>query len=165
VRWHISHRFDPAALPLADRHYNRQKPGTPQFVPPGKCIVLLTEDADALWVSSWPMREYTKHEWAGAWVNTLFRNESPHLSSELILEAISATRSIWTPPDLGIITFVDADEVESRNPGYCYECAGFERVGYTKVNGLHAWQLTPDKMPEPELAHGGQYEFIQAEDI
>ena len=33
--WSVSHRADPAALRIADRHYNRQKPGTPQFVPPG----------------------------------------------------------------------------------------------------------------------------------
>lgn len=45
--WHLSHRFDPRAVAIADRHYNRQKPGTPQFVPPGRCKVLLTENADA----------------------------------------------------------------------------------------------------------------------
>jgi len=41
------------ARPLADRHYNRQKIGAPQFVPPGRCVVLLTEQATALWVTSW----------------------------------------------------------------------------------------------------------------
>jgi len=46
--WTLSHRFDRRALPLADRHYNRQKPGTSQFVPPGRCIVLLTPKATAL---------------------------------------------------------------------------------------------------------------------
>ena len=25
MRWHLSHRADRAALPIADRHYNRQK--------------------------------------------------------------------------------------------------------------------------------------------
>lgn len=160
MRWHVSTRSDPRALPLADRHYNRQKPGTPQFVPPGRCLVLLTEEADALWVTSWPLAEYTKHEWAGAWVNSLFRNESEHLSSELILEAVAATRHYWPDvPDLGLITFVDADEIESRNPGYCYECAGFKRVGYTKINGLHAWQMTPNEMPDADPAHGSNYKL------
>jgi hypothetical protein len=37
----LSHRADHRALPLADRHYNRQKPGTPQFVPPGRCMGML----------------------------------------------------------------------------------------------------------------------------
>ena len=67
MRWALSHRFDARALPLADRHYNRQKVGSPQFVPPGRCLVLLTEDARALWVTSWPFAEFTKHAWAGAW--------------------------------------------------------------------------------------------------
>jgi hypothetical protein len=44
----VSHRADRRALPLADRHHNHQKAGMPQFVPPGCCLVLLTEDADAI---------------------------------------------------------------------------------------------------------------------
>ncbi len=98
MHWHRSDRFNPRALPLADRHYNRQKIGTPQFVPPGRCEVFLTAPADALWVTSWPFAEYTKHAWAGAWVNSLFRNESAVLSSELITAAVALTRAIWTPP-------------------------------------------------------------------
>ena len=35
MNWTVSHRADPSAVKLADRHYNRQKPGTPQFVPHG----------------------------------------------------------------------------------------------------------------------------------
>lgn len=92
MRWLLSHRADPRALPLADRHYNRQKIGSPQFVPPGRCLVLLTEEADALWVTSWPFEEYTKHAWAGAWVNSLFRSEASELSSEMIREAVAVTR-------------------------------------------------------------------------
>lgn len=52
-------------------------------------------------------------------------------------------------PELGFITFVDTDEVESENPGYCYQCAGWERVGHTK-GGLVALQLIPEKVPAPE---------------
>lgn len=37
--WALSHRADARALPIADRHYNRQKIGSPQFVPPGRCVV------------------------------------------------------------------------------------------------------------------------------
>lgn len=58
--WRRSDRADPAALILADRHYSRQKPGTPQFVQPGRCLVLVTEDRTALWVTSWPFAEYVK---------------------------------------------------------------------------------------------------------
>ena len=44
----VSHRADRRALPLADRHDNHQKVGMPWLVPPGCCLVHLTEDADAI---------------------------------------------------------------------------------------------------------------------
>lgn len=146
-RWSLSHRFDPDALPLADRHYNRRAVGSPQFVPPGRCVVLLADKA--LWVTSWPFAEYVKHAWAGAWVNSLFRNEGAGLSSELIREAIAATRAIWPePPPLGFITFVDAEKTRrKRDPGRCYRRAGFSHVGFT-AGGLYAFQLLPADMPE-----------------
>lgn len=152
----VSHRADPRAVALADRHYNRQKIGTPQFVPPGRCFVLTTPEADAVWVTSWPFAEYVKHAWAGAWVNSIFRNESRHLSSELIREAIAATRTEWEPPALGIITFVDAGKVRrKRDPGRCYIKAGFKRVGFT-AGGLVALQMLPAEMPEAEAARRSQ---------
>jgi hypothetical protein len=133
---------------IADRHYNRQKPGTPQFVPPGACLVFLADGA--LWTSSWPKPEYVKHRWPGAWVNSLFRKEVPGLASEFILEAISATRWYWPDiPELGMVTFVDPDKVESKNPGYCYLMAGFERDGETQ-GGLLAFRMRPERMPDPE---------------
>ncbi len=154
--WKLSHRFDPMAVKIADRHYNRQKIGTPQFVPPGRCIVLIGDGFNALWVTSWPFAEYTKHEWAGAWVNTLFRNESDRLSSELILQAIAATRCFWEPPELGIITFINSKKIRSTNPGYCYLMAGFKKVGRSKMHGLYALQMLPEDMPEPEYPIGWQ---------
>jgi hypothetical protein len=152
MRWCMSDRADPAALILADRHYNRQKIGTPQFVPPGRCLVLLSACGKALWVTSWPFAEYVKHAWAGAWVNSLFRNEGAGLSSELIREAIAATRSFWADvPDLGMVTFVDAGKTRrKRDPGRCYRKAGFTHVGETK-GGLVALQMQPAAMPEPML--------------
>lgn len=148
----LSDRGDPRALPLADRHYNRQKPGTSQFVPPGRCLVLLTRDASALWVTSWPFAEFTRHRWGGAWVNSLFRRESgPSKASELIIAAVAVTRWYWPEvPALGMVTFVDASEVErKREPGRCYKLAGFERDGETK-GGLLAWRMKPERMPEAE---------------
>ena len=151
--WNLSHRADPAALLIADRHYNRQKIGTPQFVPPGRCLVLLCEGA--LWVTSWPFADYVRHAWPGAWVNSLYRKERTGQASTLIREAIAATRSIWTPPELGMITFVDPKHVKPTmvrgKPihGYCYLKAGFRHVGFTK-GGLWAWQMLPHEMPQPE---------------
>lgn len=90
--WWASWKADPAVVPIADRHYNRQKIGAAQFVPPGRALVLKLEDASAFWVTSWPFAEYTRHAWAGAWVCSAFRNESAHLSSALIRDAVAATR-------------------------------------------------------------------------
>lgn len=155
MSWLLSHRADKAALPLADRHYNRQKIGSPQFVPPGRCVVLREQRGMALWVTSWPFAQYVRHAWAGAWVNSLFRSEGAGLASELIREAVSITRSIWNPPPLGIVTFVDPKHVAPKMVrgqamyGYCYYKAGWKHVGFTK-GGLWAWQQLPDDMPEPQ---------------
>jgi len=149
--WQLSNRFDKTVLRLADAHYNRQKVGTPQFVPPGRCIVLKVGEyrPTALWVTSWPIAEYTHHDWAGAWVNSLFRRESGDLASKLIRQAIAITRYYWPPPPLGIITFIDSTKIRSCNPGCCYIKAGFKKVGRTKKNNLVALQMLPDEMPEP----------------
>jgi hypothetical protein len=150
--WHRSTRADPRALPLADRHYNRQKIGSPQFVPPGRCLVLLTEQADALWVTSYPIAEYVQHAWAGAMVCSLFRNEGALLSSDLIRAAVAATRAAWEPPPLGIVTFVDpAKTRRKRDPGRCYRRAGWSHVGET-AGGLVALQLLPECWPEARQA-------------
>jgi hypothetical protein len=150
LTWRLSHRFDPAALPLADRHYNRRKVGSPQFVPPGRNIVLLSDCERALWTTSWPFAKYVRHAWPGAWVNSLFRNEGAGLSSDLIREAVAVTRWRWPDvPDLGMVTFVDADKTRrKRDPGRCYRKAGFQHVGFTK-GGLWALQLVPEDMPDP----------------
>jgi hypothetical protein len=163
--WRASDRYDPAALPLADRHYNRQKPGTPQFVPPGRCLVLLTEDRSALWTTSWPFAEFVRHAWPGAWVNSLFRNEGNHLSSDLIRHAVAHTRARWpSVPELGIVSFVDPAKTEPKEvPGWCYRRAGWTHVGYT-AGGLWVFQQLPGRrigrrsepMPDPEPIPGSQ---------
>lgn len=119
-------------------------------MPPGRCLVLIA-DAPAVWVTSWPFAEYVKHEWAGAWVNSMFRKEGGgNLASDLIREAVAITRWRWPDvPSLGMVTFIDRSKVKAkRDPGYCYLQAGFERVGETK-GGLVALQLLPAAMPAP----------------
>jgi hypothetical protein len=153
--WVLSHRADPIAKRLADRHYNRQKPWTPQFVPPGSCLVLLTYEELAFWVTSAPIAQYVKHAWAGAWVCSAFRNESEHRASDLIRYAVAATKAHYgDPPPLGMITFIDRRKVKptivrgKSTWGYTYKRAGFEEVGETK-GGLLALQLLPDRMGPP----------------
>lgn len=157
MHWRLSWRADPRALPIANRHYNRQSPESDQFVPPGRCLVLLTPAADALWVTSWPFAQYTKHQWAGAWMNSLFRNEGPVLSSELIREAEAITRGqLGEPPCLGFVTFVDPDKIRrKRAPGRCYRRAGWHHVGFT-AGGLFAFQHLPHEMPTALNPPGSQ---------
>lgn len=154
--WRLSHRADPVAVGLADRHYSRQKPGTPQFVPPGRCLVLVTEDGQAVWVTSWPFAQYVKHAWAGAWVCSMFRNEGPHLSSELVRQAVAVTRWKWGDGPLphGMVTFIDEQKTREKEvAGWCYRRAKFKSAGRTK-GGLVALRLTPNRMPEALVPAG-----------
>lgn len=161
--WEKSWKADPRARDVADRHYNRQKPGTPQFVPPGRALVLYAENerGRAFWITSFPYAEYVRHAWAGAWVCSAFRNEGAGVASEMIREAVAATRAHFgDPPPLGMITFIDRRKVRptmihgAETWGRTYELAGFRPVGETK-GGLLALQLLPGDMPEPEAAHEG----------
>jgi hypothetical protein len=161
VKWWLSHRADAEVVPLADRHYNRQNIGSPQFAPPGRCLVLKTQPLDAFWITSWPFAEYVKHAWAGAWVCSAFRNEGPTLSSELIRGALACTLAHFgDPPDLGMVTFVNTDKVRrKRDWGRCYRKAGFVDCGKT-AGGLIALQLLPVNMPAPAMAKGSTMELI-----
>jgi len=160
VTWWRSHRADPDVAPLADRHYNRQKVGSPQFAPPGRCLVLKTRPVDAFWITSWPFAEFVRHAWAGAWVCSAFRNEGETLSSLLIRDAVAATRAEYgEPPTLGMITFVNRSHVRrKRDWGRCYRKAGFRLVGETQ-GGLVALQLLPEDMPEAVAALEPQREL------
>jgi len=102
-------------------------------------------------VTSWPFAEYVKHAWPEAWICSCFRNESEILSSELILQAVAATRSIWNNvPEMGMVTFVNPKKVRrKRDPGRCFLKAGFKKVGMTK-GGLIALQLLKEEMPAEE---------------
>lgn len=134
MRWMLSHRCDPRARVLADRHYSRQSIGAVGFVPPGRCLVLLAPTLDAYWVTSWPFAEYVKHDWAGAWICSAFRREGGERASDLIRDAVAATRWRWpSVPDLGMVTFIDPSKVRrKRDLGRCYRRVGFKECGETK---------------------------------
>lgn len=162
MRWALSNRADPLACAVADRHYNRQKPGTPQFVPPGRCVVLVTPFYRALWVTSWPFAEYVRHAWPGAWVCSCFRNEGGGRASELIIDAVAATRAVYgEPPALGMVTFIDRSKVRPTKVrgidtwGWTWRKAGFVDAGETK-GGLLALQLHPCDMPVAQYPLGAQ---------
>lgn len=151
--WNLSHRFDATAGALADRHYNRQKPGTPQFMPPGRCLVLLTPCVRALWGTSWP--KFVRHRWPGAWVCSVFRTEGAEPASCLIRSAVAATVARYgSAPDLGMVTFIDRRKVRPIKVrgfptwGRTWKLAGFREDGETQ-GGLMALRLHPEDMPEP----------------
>ena len=64
------------------------------------------------------------------WTCTIFRNESKHLSSYLILSAETYLRELdlGCGPD-GLLTYVWDAKVSSVNPGYCFKLAGWKRMG------------------------------------
>ena len=153
--WCLSTRADPAAKRLADRHYNRQNPHAAQFVPPGSCLVLLTPDATALWVTSAPIADYVQHAWAGAWVCSAFRSEGTARASDLIRAAVAATLAHYgAPPALGMVSFINRAHVRPTMVrgvptwGWTWRKAGFVDAGETK-GGLLALQLRPEAMPPP----------------
>lgn len=145
-KWIKSYRADPEIARLADRHYSRQRIGSKQFVPPGRCLVL--KSIKAFWVTSWPFKDYVRHNWTDAWICSAFRNEGPYLSSELIREAVGCTLGVFQEiPAEGMITFVNTKKVrKKRDWGRCFRKAGFKEVGKTK-SGLIVLQLSPQDMP------------------
>jgi hypothetical protein len=165
MRWCRSHRFDPAACRLADRHYNRQTIGAPQCAKTGSCLVLVSEDGRAYWITSWQQPQYVKHAWPDAWENSAFRREGGALASELIRQAVAATLAHYgDPPALGMITMIDRDQVRPTmvhgRPvwGWTYRKAGFVDAGETE-GGLLVLQLWPADMParvaaKPRSMHG-----------
>lgn len=95
---------------------------------------------------------YRKDQFAG-WINcALFRNEGPVLSSRLILEGDSLARAYFQRGRF--FTFVNAKMIESQNPGYCFQCAGYQRTGKTKGGLVILTKACPDGAWE-NLCPGG----------
>lgn len=121
---------------LRDRHYAGGIGGR-TVGQPGRRLAFVTFEGTAGWVSHWPDPQYVDHAFGDAYVCTLFRKEFDGPASPMIEDAIRRTEDRWgAPPSGGWLTFVDPNEVESPNPGYCFKCAGFVVVGRTKDRGL-----------------------------
>lgn len=125
-------KFDQRACALADRHYSRRKVGSPQFMPPGQTIVLLTEDAQSVfgWWRPHPTSGIKAMNGLDGWTCTIFRNEGKEISSELILAAEDFLHQsgLSIGPD-GLITYVFDSKIRSANPGYCFKLAGWRKTG------------------------------------
>lgn len=125
-------KFDPRAAALADRHYSRRKVGSPQFMPPGETVILLSPGSDAVfgWWRPHPSSGIVAMNGLDGWTCTIFRNESQQRSSDLILaaEEFLLDLGVTVGPD-GLITYVWDSRVSSQNPGYCFKRAGWRRTG------------------------------------
>lgn len=131
----VANRADRRCAALADRHYNRRAVGARQFVPPGKPLVLFRPGV--LWVTLAQLHQ--DHAWPGAWVCSIFRNETSWLSSALIRTAVDRTIAEWgpLPTPHRMITFVDAAKTAARRSrhagaGACFRHAGWSEIGRTK---------------------------------
>lgn len=130
--WRRVSKSERRACWLADRHYSRRKVGSPQFMPPGQTIVLLSLDGLAVfgWWRPHPDSGLEAMNGLDGWTCTIFRNESPVLSSLLILDAEQVFTEFGydVGPD-GLLTYVWDSKVASANPGFCFKRAGWRRAG------------------------------------
>lgn len=128
---------DPRAAALYRRHYScyqykdnrRNQHGYRNrflFLGPGEKIVLMTVNCDALF--AW--RKFIDKSGQEGVNCAVFRNESPILSSVLILEAEQHAWARW--PGQRLYTYVNAGAIKSSNPGWCYQMAGWTKCGITK---------------------------------
>ncbi len=126
-------KFDPEMAAIADRHYSRRTVGDRQFLPPGKTICIRDHEGTLLFGWNWQLPERRADRQAGYYCS-IFRNESRRRSSDVILECEEIAREKWGRNRM--FTYVDASKVQSRNPGYCFKCAGWKHEGYS-LDGLH----------------------------
>ena len=158
--WHEYRDGHQDALDLYDRHYSAREYADGRerklLLGPGEKTVLLTADRSAL--CGW--RKFTDDSGQEGVNCAVFRNEGDALSSDLLRDAMAAAWDRW--PGERLYTYVDADAVESDNPGYCFKVAGWRSAGHTK-GGLAVLEALPgDDAPaavvEPYLvtAYGSQ---------
>ena len=129
--WWLTRDGDKSCLALYERHYSahRYKDGRERkkFVGPGENIVLRTMFADAVFV--W--RNFIDDSGQEGINCAVFRNEGKIQSSNLIRQADAIADYVW--PRQRHYTYINPKKLRAgRRPGYCFECAGWQRCGRTK---------------------------------
>lgn len=134
--WHAVKRTDPRARAVVDGedlglapHYSRRTPGAREFMFSGKTLVMVTDDGLAVWGA------IENRDPAGAlrWRVSVFRNEGPLLSSDLVREGTARTFAFWDRrygrPTVPLRTEVNPRRVRrKRDPGRCFLRAGWRVV-------------------------------------
>lgn len=136
----VTSSYDRECARLADRHYSRRTVGASQFCYSGRKLVLRDTSGRVLFVWIWPDLALRMDGQAG-FNCAIFRNESPRLSSEIILEAERHALEKWGPSR--VFTYVDPTKIRSSNPGCCFLAAGWRRVGRSAKGKLLLEKTTP----------------------
>lgn len=129
--WQQTGKFNPYGAALADRHYSRRKIGSPQFMPPGQTLVLVSPTLDAVfgWWRPHPRSGIEAMNGLDGWTCTIFRNESRFLSSTMILVAEQELLTRYPCGPDGLLTYVADKKIRSTNPGFCFKQAGWRAIG------------------------------------
>lgn len=132
--WFECRDADAGAREIFHRHYSFRPYADGRepkhFVGPGEKLVLITEQADALFV--W--RKFKSGDGNQGVNCAVFRNEGDNLSSSLILDAERIAAERW--PGERFFTYVNPRKIQSSNPGFCFKAAGWKQCGVTKWNRL-----------------------------
>lgn len=154
--WYATLDTDPRAQALYKRHYsvkNRRTWWPMGFMPAGDDMVLLTLDCAALFVWKAHRVEDVRHPHSTGYddgqrgINcTVFRNEGPILSSELVAEADALAWQRW--PGERLYTYVDGAKTSRRRsrhsqPGKCFLAAGWRVCGQNKDGRLTILERLP----------------------
>lgn len=129
-----SGKFDRTGVLLADGHYSRRKPGSPQFMPPGQTIVLITRDFRSVW--GWwrphPRSGIKAMNGLDGWTCSIFRRTDGPRASDLVLDAELAIDALgYGCGPSGLLTYVWCSKIQSTNPGWCYQQAGYTKTGWS----------------------------------
>lgn len=129
--WMAVGKFTPVGARLADGHYSRRTVGSPQFMPPGQTLVLVTLDERAVfgWWRPHPRSGIVAMNKLDGWTCTIFRNIGAGLSSDLILAAETELMARYDCGPDGLLTYAWDRKVASPNPGYCFKRAGWKAIG------------------------------------
>ena len=145
--WRQVKRDDPRARALADRHYSRQTVGAKDFMASGRTFVLLAEFCSRLPEATravWGVIDNLDPVGARRFRCSIFRNETPWLSSFLIREATTLTLERWSrrfgwTGSPALTTEIDPTKTRrKRDPGRCFRKAGWGLLGTT--NGLVVYE-------------------------
>lgn len=135
AHWYRTRDGDPYGYDLMRRHYSSRNYRVQRqrlFVGPGRKLVLLSDDADALFV--WRNFICDIQPPQDGYNCAVFRNEGETLSSLLISEAVNVVHELWGRERCW--TLVNPTKIRSTNPGCCFLKAGWKRCGTSKTGKI-----------------------------